>query len=144
VLVGSGVSGYRWSEQTLRLFSAISTPEDFIGLPLYGAAREDASLKERLLELVKQNRGKAGAGPDPPPLDPPAVGRLAEIRAPTLILVGDRDMPEILTVADLLEKNIPGARRVTVAGADHALNMERGEEFMRLVLDFLAARGKDI
>lgn len=142
VLVGSGVSGYRWSEQTVKLFSAVSTPDDFIGLPLYDAARENPRLKERLLELVKQNAGKAGAGAQPPPLDPPAVGRLAEIHAPTLILVGDRDMQDILDVADLLEKNIPGARRVTVAGAGHALNMERAEEFTRLVLDFFGGRNR--
>ncbi len=32
---------------------------------------------------------------------------------------------------------IPGARRETIAGADHVLHMRRPEEFNRLVLSFL-------
>src|SRR5438552_3337811 len=34
------------------------------------------------------------------PLEPPAVNRLAVVNMPTLIVVGDQDMPEVLEVAD--------------------------------------------
>ena len=30
------------------------------------------------------------------PLDPRAIGRLGEIRAPTLVVVGDQDVPDVL------------------------------------------------
>jgi pimeloyl-ACP methyl ester carboxylesterase len=64
--------------------------------------------------------------------------RLREISVPTLILVGELDRPEMLEIAERLEGEIPNARRETIAGTAHVANMERPEEFDRLVLDFLS------
>jgi len=69
-------------------------------------------------------------------LQPPAVSRLSQIRAPTLVLVGEEDRPRPLAAADLLE-SLPDARKTVMAGTAHLPNMERPEEFNRLVLDFL-------
>jgi pimeloyl-ACP methyl ester carboxylesterase len=77
-------------------------------------------------------------GVDEIPLEPPAIKRLAEIRVPTLLIIGDYDLQEKHALVDLLAKQIPGTRRVTVANAAHMVNMEQPEEFNRLVLDFLA------
>jgi pimeloyl-ACP methyl ester carboxylesterase len=63
--------------------------------------------------------------------------RLEEISAPTLILVGELDRPEMREIAERLEAEIPNARRETIAGTAHVPNMERPEEFDRLVLEFL-------
>lgn len=66
-----------------------------------------------------------------------AIDRLAEIRAPTLIIVGDRDQPDLLENAELLASGIAGARKVVIPGAAHMVNMERPQEFNQIVLDFL-------
>jgi pimeloyl-ACP methyl ester carboxylesterase len=66
--------------------------------------------------------------------------RLGEISAPTLVLVGEHDVGDIHSIADRLVLAIPGARRETIAGAAHVPNMERPQEFDRLVLGFLADR----
>jgi pimeloyl-ACP methyl ester carboxylesterase len=71
-------------------------------------------------------------------LDPPAFGRLGEIRARTLVVVGSLDMPGILEIAAAVEKNVEGADVVTVEGAAHMVNMEKPEEFNRVLLGFLA------
>ena len=63
--------------------------------------------------------------------------RLGEISVPTLILVGELDRPEMREIAERLEAEIPSSRRVTIAGSAHVPNMERTEEFDRLVLGFL-------
>jgi 3-oxoadipate enol-lactonase len=73
------------------------------------------------------------------PLDPPAAERLAEIRAPTLVLVGDQDVADILTIADLLATQIAGAQKALIAGAAHLPSMEQPDHFNRIVLDFLRA-----
>jgi pimeloyl-ACP methyl ester carboxylesterase len=73
------------------------------------------------------------------PLDPPAVGRLGEIGVPTLVIVGDRDVPDIQRVADALVAGIAGARKVVMRDTAHVPNMEQPAEFNRLVLDFLAS-----
>jgi pimeloyl-ACP methyl ester carboxylesterase len=71
-------------------------------------------------------------------LDPPAVGRLSAIRVPTLVIVGDCDVPGIRKIADVLAGDIAGARKVIMHDTAHVPNMEQPEEFNRLVLDFLA------
>ncbi len=75
------------------------------------------------------------------PLDPPAVRRLNQIRVPTLIVAGALDHPELLRAADVMEKGIPGARKVVIAGAAHVPNMEKPAEFNREVLSFLKDAG---
>jgi 3-oxoadipate enol-lactonase len=70
-------------------------------------------------------------------LDPPAITRLGEITAPTLVVVGDGDVPDVIATADLLASRIAGARKVILPDVAHMLTMERPDTFNRLVLDFL-------
>jgi pimeloyl-ACP methyl ester carboxylesterase len=51
--------------------------------------------------------------------------------------VGDEDQPRTFAAADLLEKELPNTRKVVMQGTAHVPNMERPEEFNRIVLDFL-------
>ncbi|HXW66512.1 MAG TPA: alpha/beta fold hydrolase [Thermoplasmata archaeon] len=60
---------------------------------------------------------------------PPAAGRLAQIRVPTVLLVGDRDNPAMPHLANYLARGIPGAQLELVAGADHLLNLSRPDAF---------------
>lgn len=71
---------------------------------------------------------------------PPALGRLETITAPTLVLVGTRDEPDILRIADTLSTRLPRARLVLFGGAGHVPNMEQPERFTRVVGEFLAGR----
>jgi len=71
------------------------------------------------------------------PLEPPAASRLAEIKVPTLVVVGDYDDERILLAADYLVAEVPGAQKAVIPGVAHYPNMERPAEFNRLVLDFL-------
>jgi 3-oxoadipate enol-lactonase len=71
------------------------------------------------------------------PLDPPALDRLETIAAPTLVVVGDRDLPHVLEVAGLLAARIPGAERVVVAGAGHLVNLDAPAAFHRALASFL-------
>jgi len=75
------------------------------------------------------------------PLQPPAVGRLGEIHAPTLVIVGAEDNGMVQTAANRLSTEIPGARKVIMRDTAHVPNMEKPEEFNRIVLDFLAGLG---
>lgn len=78
-------------------------------------------------------------GADEIPLELPAIERLAEIRVPTLLIIGEYDLAEKHALVDLLATEIPRAQRVAVANAAHMLNMEQPDEFNRLVLDFLTS-----
>jgi pimeloyl-ACP methyl ester carboxylesterase len=73
------------------------------------------------------------------PLEPPAFGRLGEVRVPTLVIIGSDDQPLIVRTADILASQIPGARKVVMEGLAHVPNMERPTEFNQITLDFLAS-----
>jgi pimeloyl-ACP methyl ester carboxylesterase len=70
-------------------------------------------------------------------LEPPAYERLSEIHVPTLLMLGAEDDPRLFKDADKLERDIVGARRVTMSETHHMPNMEKPEEFNTIVLDFL-------
>ena len=67
----------------------------------------------------------------------PAAGRLGDVRAPTLVMLGDHDAPISQSSGEALAAGIPGARRVMMAGTAHLPNMEQPELFNKIVLDFL-------
>lgn len=71
-------------------------------------------------------------------VSPPAVQRLAEIAAPTLILVGSEDIDAIAAQGDLLERQLPDATRATVPGGGHLLNLTSPDVFRERVDAFLA------
>jgi pimeloyl-ACP methyl ester carboxylesterase len=61
------------------------------------------------------------------------AGRLAEIRAPTLLLWSDADPISPPAVARFLAGRIAGARVVTVAGGTHAFASERPDEVAAII-----------
>jgi 3-oxoadipate enol-lactonase len=73
-------------------------------------------------------------------LSPPAIGRLAEVRHPTLIVVGDDDLADIRRVAELLHAGIPDSVLRVVPGAGHLVSLSHAAEFDELLADFLASR----
>jgi pimeloyl-ACP methyl ester carboxylesterase len=78
---------------------------------------------------------------DPAPrqdITPVAYERLSEIRVPTLIIVGSDDDIMLHRLADKLEQDVVGTKRVMISETHHMPNMEKPEEFNRAVLDFLS------
>jgi pimeloyl-ACP methyl ester carboxylesterase len=72
----------------------------------------------------------------------PPYGRAdaAAIRAPTLLVGGERSPPPFARILGALERAIPDARRATVRGAGHLMSREDPDAFNAAVLDFLASR----
>lgn len=71
--------------------------------------------------------------------EPDARGRLVEIAAATLVVLGDRDLPEITRIGSILAAGIPDARLVTLEGADHLLPLRVPERLHRELVAHLAA-----
>ena len=71
------------------------------------------------------------------PLQPRAAGRIADLRVPTLVIVGDMDTPETVAACRHIAVTIPGARLVVLSGVAHLPPMERPGEFASLVREFL-------
>ena len=69
-------------------------------------------------------------------LEPPAINRLGEIMAPTLVLVGADDNARFHDAANLLTMGIARARKAVIENAGHLPNLEAPEAFNNLVLEF--------
>ncbi len=70
----------------------------------------------------------------------PAFKRLGEIRAPTLLIWGDSDVPGQITLAERVHQKIPRSSRILVRGADHLVNISQPGAFNEALLSFLGSR----
>ena len=66
-----------------------------------------------------------------------AMKRIGEVRAPTLILIGEADDPQNIAQAEALKMGLPNATLVAVPRAGHLLYLEQTDTFLRLVTQFL-------
>lgn len=99
-------------------------------------------MRERVRAMTTHNfKREDDEGVESQHLEPPAANRLSEIHVPTLVIVGSEDVEYILSIADKLEKGIVGAKKVVIPHTAHHLNMEKPQEFNRVVIDFLEQVG---
>ncbi|MEO6082167.1 MAG: alpha/beta hydrolase [Umezawaea sp.] len=98
----------------------------------------DPQVRELCRDLMMDNVLKHGAAVRQFVTEIGAIDRVAELRAPTLLLVGDLDSSDIHGVVDLVAAGAPRARKVVVPGAAHVVNLDRPEDFDREVSAFLS------
>jgi pimeloyl-ACP methyl ester carboxylesterase len=101
------------------------------------AARAEAARMNRI--FVERGTFLATGGADAEPLNPPAIGRLGEIRLPTLIVSGDLDYSETRRASSIMAEGIPGARMLRMAGCAHVAPMEEPEAFSDALAAFIEA-----
>ena len=155
VLVGPGLRGFEMNDETKAGWeeeeAALERGDDdeaveinmrmWVDGPSRSPDQVDPELRRKVGEMQRRAIDlwrQAGEEGEHQPLVENWGERLGEISVPTLILVGELDRPEMREIAARLEAEIPGARREEIAGTAHVPNMERPEEFDRLVLEFLA------
>jgi 3-oxoadipate enol-lactonase len=162
IAVAPGLSGFElsdpqaaaWSTEQEELQDAALQQGDMatalrinLGIWLAGPGREvddvDSELRARVAELTRGAMTSWASFKPTPSLRPGAAQRLGEIKAPTLLIIGDQELAEVRATVDFLDEHVAGARRVEIADTAHWVNMERPEEFNRAVLDFLAAHPLD-
>ena len=154
ILIGAGLDGVPPDPETMSFIQPMIdayTAEDWpraieetlhvwIDGPNRTAGEVDPVVRDLMRTLITTMREREREpGVEASPLDPLAVERLDEINVPTLVIVGDGDVPEIVRTADLLERSIASTRKVVIPNVAHVPNLERPEEINQLVLDFLAA-----
>jgi pimeloyl-ACP methyl ester carboxylesterase len=150
VLSGSGLSGWTWSPEIVKLMTEIF---ERVGASDIDGARQleerfwlDGTRDSGSIDPIYRARASAlyadNFRPElwtiqPQPPSPPSSERLAEIKAPTLVMIGDSDAPDLHKIATLLVSEIEGARLATIQNAAHMPNLEHPDQFNRIVMDFL-------
>ncbi len=67
------------------------------------------------------------------------TARLKEIKAPILVLCGDKDPGTPPAMAEEIHRNAPGSKLVMIPDAAHLANLEQPAAFTKAMQDFLAA-----
>ncbi|GHO89748.1 alpha/beta fold hydrolase [Dictyobacter formicarum] len=152
VLVSPGMSGHPfddpWTHQHGKAFGAAlqhgnvdQACEEFLTMWTIGPRRTaeqiDPEVRQHIVAMVKQSLAQQILNLSILELDPPAMERLAEIQAPTLVVLGDQDTTDILTIGQRLQKQVVGAQLMIMPQVGHTLVMEKPEEFNQLVEQFL-------
>lgn len=115
----------------------------WLAASLFAPAKEQPAVAARLKSMVDDYSGwhfANGLGMHEEGFNPPAAQRLAEIKVPTLAVVGSREIPELLAASEKIAREVPGATMAVIPNAGHMSNMEAPLAFNRMVLDWLAAR----
>ncbi|QBD83094.1 alpha/beta fold hydrolase [Ktedonosporobacter rubrisoli] len=155
ILVAANIGGYeppedevRFGEQEEQLIASgdlEGATELNLRMWVDGPLRKPEQVNPRVRQRVYDMQYQAFINPVPDGaellnIDPPANQRLSEIQVPTLIINGDLDTPGMLARAQHLATHIPKAQHVTIAGTAHLPSMEKPEEFLQIVMNFLRER----
>jgi len=147
VLAEPGLSGYQWSAEVMDTMNAVMTTakergrnaaiEEFLGRPVFASAKDKpaayAAIRGQLLRnfFLEDNQMLA--------VRPLAVGRLPELKIPTLVLVAERGGPDALAIATKIKSEVAGAKFMTLSSSGHMMNFEQPDAFNRIVAEFLSA-----
>ena len=154
VLVAPGLPGHEWSQETQAAWSeeeaAIEAGDldeavevnlrTWVDGPCRRPDEVDSAVRSRVGEMQRRAlelQVPLGEEAEEELLVGDLADRLGEIRVPTLAVVGEEDRSDLLAITERLEREIPGARRVTIPATAHVPSMERPREFDELVLPFL-------
>lgn len=155
VLAEPGLSGWRFRQvddtSWAKAWRAAAARHDSIGMAeswlasdWMKPAMEHPELRPRLRDWIRAGAGNwlglVRHGDLERVASPPALGRTQLLRAPTLVIVGSRDLPDIQHIVDTLTATVPDVRRVTFVGSGHMVNLEQPDRFTQVVLDFLLPR----
>jgi pimeloyl-ACP methyl ester carboxylesterase len=106
--------------------------------PLFTSAMENPQLAVRLKQMVTDYSGFHWVNNQAVPLSAtPPMEQLDGINLPTLVIVGERDLPDFQMIAEVLYQRIPNASKVVMSGVGHMSNMEDPARFNEIVLGFL-------
>ncbi len=161
VSVCGGVSGFAFEpdpshplfEITSRLFAEAEAAEeasdwerltqleariwaDGLGQP---EGRCRAQARDNVISMCRFNYARLTPAGQPIQLNPPAAGRLSQVHAPTLIVLGELDTPATQIMAQAMARSIPNAQLTIVPNSAHVPSMEWPDAFNAILRTFLNA-----
>jgi len=149
-LIDSALEGHSWtagwSEKMRAIVEAAgnggpaAAKQLWLAHELFAPARRDPQLAAALAAMVGRYTAWHWSNVDPirKPASPTSES-LSLLRCPTLVLVGEFDLPDFTAIAQRLAATIPHATLHTIRGAGHMANMEAPAAVNELLLEHLRA-----
>jgi 3-oxoadipate enol-lactonase len=153
VLIAPGMPGYEYQDKETLAKDAIlegliasgkreEAADMLVDIWVVGLKRDrealDSTARALVREMILDNYASVTDKYPETPLAFDRMSRLLEIRAPTLVMIGDSDLPDMQAISQLVADRIPGAQRLLIPGAAHLPNLENPILFNQSVIDFLA------
>ncbi len=151
-LIDPALEGFPWSESWDRQMAPVlaaagagdvhAARQLWLAHDLFEPARRDPQVAAALGAMVDRYSVWHWRNTDPVrrPASP-AIHCLAAVACPTLVILGELDLPDFKEIAQRLAAGIPGAALHTIAGAGHMANMEAPAAVNDLLLAHLRANG---
>jgi 3-oxoadipate enol-lactonase len=147
-LVDAAADGHLWSADWLQRWQAMTQVANSGDLQaaktlwlehiLFAEARKQPGTAAALQRMVSDYSGwhlanrDPGAGPTQPYFE-----KLSSILVPTLVMVGELDLPDFRAIAERLAAQLPNASLQVIAKTGHMSNMEAPLRFNELLLEHL-------
>jgi pimeloyl-ACP methyl ester carboxylesterase len=151
VLLDALLDGVPWDPASSRGMQAIREALDIGDLAeakaawlrhdFFGPAQRRPEVALRLSEMIADYPGVNWTSADPQEPHPDSIELLGTIAAPTTVVVAELDVPCFHDMSDVLAERIPGARKVTVPGVGHMVNMEAPERVNTLLREVVLEAG---
>jgi len=157
VVIAPGLPGWEWSPETRAGWTDEETayesgdPEAaaeasvrmWVDGPQRSPEEVDPAIRSAVAGMVlrsyeMQADGWEAGAREEAVLEPPVNLRLQEIRCPTLVIIGERDVTDMRAIAAHVADSVDDARLVEVAGAAHLPSLEQADEVNALLLSFLS------
>jgi 3-oxoadipate enol-lactonase len=147
-LADPALDGHVWTNDWLQRWRAMTEAAKRGDLSLakklwwehivFAPANTQPPLADSLRVMIDRYSGWHLRYPDPGAApQTPIAQMLPSISIPTLVMVGELDLPDFQAIAQRLGKELPQVELQTIAGSGHMSNMEAPRVFNDLVLEFL-------
>jgi pimeloyl-ACP methyl ester carboxylesterase len=148
--VDSSLAGYNYSSEFLTwifsMFQIAKTSglrdalDTFVDGELFKATSRNLEAMEMLRSIVHSHKGwslfNQATQVDP---EPAPATQLHKIKCPTLIVVGEYDIPDFQGIANKITNDVPNAKKCVIEGVGHISNLEDPLKFNKEILSFLAS-----
>ena len=145
ILISPAMVGWEWSDEWKGLWHSVESAarEGDLGTarerwwmhPMFAPIRESEAAAEfrHAIDAYDCRHWIADSQRD----EMPDIDRVHTLAPATLLLTGERDVPDIRLIADIIEAAAPDVTRIDHAGAGHMLHMERAADVAQAVAGFL-------
>lgn len=148
ILVAPGLTGFEFGSAYQQMIKAIwavlPDPQKMLDIMLHTPeayalqATLQSPYRNEIIRIQRENVEKSLGFKNLEMIwpQPPAIKRLAQLRLPTLFVLGEKDKADLFTIADLFHQ-VPRVQFVYVEHADHGLPLTHADELVELVTKFL-------
>lgn len=155
ILIAPGMTGYEYQDKATLAKDAIleelitsgrreEVADMLVDIWVVGLKRDretiDSAARALVREMILDNYTSVTDKFPETPLGFDVMSRLVDIRVPTLVMIGDNDLPDMQAISQLVADRIHGAKRQLILNAAHFPNLENSILFNQSVIDFLTVQ----